>query len=437
METLYKKHLEKITEEVRTLLSEEKSDVLILSAGGIHFYHADDQEVLFRTHAHFARFTPVTGPNHILIIDQNEPLPLLVEFRPDDFWEEQTDNSPTFWREYVSCLVVKNHDELKKIVIEKVHGKKLIFIGDTEGAERLKEWSLLMHPSQNLLGKLDSSRAKKTPYEIACIDEANKIAATGHKKLQEMFLEGASEREMYYGFLVATATLAHELPYEPIIALDEKAATLHYHHKRNSQMNGAVLLVDAGVSVHGYASDVTRTIHTSKAHPVFINILNDLDLLQQKLCAQVKPGAEFIELHHAAHIGIANILIEHNVLLCSKDEAIDHGFTQAFFPHGLGHMLGLQVHDVGNASSISEQHPLKKRYPHIRTNRKFEVGHVTTIEPGIYFIAILLNPFRNGEYATSFNWRLIDELLLSGGIRIEDNLVVTEHGAENLTRKYL
>lgn len=437
MKDLYKDHLLYLTNQTKLLLAENDTDTLILHAGNPVFYHADDQEVPFRTHAHFARFTPVTGPNHVLIIDQNEPLPLLLEFRPEDFWEEQIDNSPTFWREYLPTEIEKNSDELKRKVLEKIQNKKVIFIGEEKNETIFKGLGIQLENSQNIREGLDTSRSVKTPYEIACIEEATRIASMGHKKLQEMFLQGASEREMYYAYLESTNTLPNDLPYEPIIALNEKSATLHYRNKRNVKTNGSVLLVDAGVSVHGYASDITRTIATQNAHPTFCAILNDLEILQQKLCSLVKPGVEFIELHDEAHKSIARILTQNKIILCSPEEALEQGFIQPFFPHGLGHMLGLQVHDVGNSSKISEKHPLKVKYPRVRTNQRLEIGMVTTIEPGIYFIPLLLTPFRTNGHSQSFNWKLIDELIPYGGMRIEDNLVVTETGSNNLTRKYL
>ncbi len=437
MEALYKDHLTHITREVTSLLNKEKADVLIFHAGSPFFYHADDREIPFRTNAHFARFTPVSGPNHIIIVDRNEPIPLLIEFRPDDFWEEQTDTSSSFWRQHLPVEIVSNTEELRRELIKKVSGRKIIFIGDERAEKLLDDWSIPTQPKDTLSKQLDECRVRKDPYEIACIEKATEIAVRGHMKLQEMLLDGSTEREMYYAFLDATNRLPYDFPYEPIIALNEKSATLHYRNKRHEVIQNSVLLVDAGVSICGYASDITRTTVTNDAHPVFASMLKELDVLQQKLCSKAVPEVEFIELHNEAHVGIAEILTHHQVLNCSATEATLHGLTQPFFPHGLGHMLGLQVHDVGNTSPISENHPLRKKYPRVRTNRKLESGMVTTIEPGIYFIPLLLKPFRTGKYSTLFNWQLIDELIPYGGMRIEDNLVVTEHGSVNLTRKYL
>ena len=140
------------------------------------------------------------------------------------------------------------------------------------------------------------------------------------------------------------------------------------------------------------------------------------------------------------HCQIASLLLEHGILKdCSPQEAFDRGITQAFYPHGLGHMLGIQTHDVGGdqvneAGDKCEQDP---RIPHARMTRKVRENEVITVEPGLYFIPTLLNAKKNSSENRCFNWKFIDELVPLGGIRIEDNIVVKESQSLNLTRKYL
>jgi Xaa-Pro dipeptidase len=118
---------------------------------------------------------------------------------------------------------------------------------------------------------------------------------------------------------------------------------------------------------------------------------------------------------------------------------MDLGLTMAFFPHGLGHMLGLLVHDVAGkqldrtgATSAPD-----RRFPKLRTTRPLQPGTVVTIEPGIYFIKMLLDPLRQGTESRNLNWALIDRLMPCGGIRIEDNIHIHEQGLRNLTREFL
>jgi Xaa-Pro dipeptidase len=127
------------------------------------------------------------------------------------------------------------------------------------------------------------------------------------------------------------------------------------------------------------------------------------------------------------------------VLKCSLDQAIEKRYTSAFFPHGVGHHLGIQVHDIGGHQKAREGGvlPPPEGHPYLRNTRVMEPGQVFTIEPGIYFVPMLLEPFRTGPAAADFNWPLIDQLAPFGGIRIEDNVVVTENGHRNLTRELL
>jgi Xaa-Pro dipeptidase len=118
------------------------------------------------------------------------------------------------------------------------------------------------------------------------------------------------------------------------------------------------------------------------------------------------------------------------------DDAVEAGLTAPFFPHGLGHFLGIQVHDVGGRQKAPEGGvvPPPRQYPYLRTTRTIEEGHVFTIEPGLYFIEMLLRPHRSGPKAGLFDWKLVDQLAGHGGIRIEDNILVTKSGGRNLTR---
>ena len=151
------------------------------------------------------------------------------------------------------------------------------------------------------------------------------------------------------------------------------------------------------------------------------------------------PGMPFGDLHHLSHLKLAALLKEHGVLDAEPEQAVELGLTRPFYPHGLGHHLGIQVHDVAGklAGPDGSFAPPPARHPSLRTTRKIEPGHVITIEPGCYFIPMLLRPFRENGQAQHFNWKLIDELSPMGGIRIEDDVLVTATGSRNLTREQL
>lgn len=204
------------------------------------------------------------------------------------------------------------------------------------------------HNPKPLMDALHFNRATKTVWEQACIREANRIAAKGHLAAQQGFLQGKCEYQIHLDYLRATGHLDSELPYNNIIALNEHAAVLHYQHKaRALPQTHRTLLVDAGAVHHGYVADITRTI--AQGSSVFDALIAGLDQAQQTLMQTIKPGVSFVDLHRAMHHAIYTLLKTHGIVRgnVSHDEADQVRISSAFFPHGLGHLLGIQVHDIG------------------------------------------------------------------------------------------
>jgi Xaa-Pro dipeptidase len=126
------------------------------------------------------------------------------------------------------------------------------------------------------------------------------------------------------------------------------------------------------------------------------------------------------------------------VIRCGVEESLDNGVARLFFPHGIGHMLGLQVHDVGGFmedESGTTSLPRPKQDPALRLTRLLEPGFVVTMEPGLYFIEARLAPARSGPLAAQIDWSRVAALQPFGGIRIEDDLAITAEGCDNLTRE--
>ncbi len=437
METEYDKHIESVTKSVKQALTETGYDTLVIHSGTPTLYYADDQEIPFRSLPYFRWFAPLNSPHHVVIISTKDAKPLVIECMPDDYWIEH-DTAVSAWRESFTHISVKTPIAVWAMMKEHANGRRS-FIGDTTSSQEAKKNSIAedaINP-EALIRALNDERSIKTQYEIDCLTQANEIAAKGHLTARDAFLSGASEFEIHLAYLAATLSSEGGLPYPTITALNEKSSTLHYQHKRVDVKNGNTFLLDAGVNHRGYASDVTRTYASDSANPMFKSLLMDVINLQKKLTELVKPAVQYIELHHKAHLGIAEILKRHGIATTDGEKSIERGITGAFFPHGLGHMLGLQVHDVGGVDPFAETHPLRAFYPKVRTNRTLVEGNVTTIEPGLYFIPMLLKPLHESDSRNMLNWQLIDELTPMGGIRIEDNLVVTESGMKNLTREFL
>jgi Xaa-Pro dipeptidase len=172
---------------------------------------------------------------------------------------------------------------------------------------------------------------------------------------------------------------------------------------------------------------------TGAAASAFGELVRRMERMQQQLCDQARPGLRYEELHERSHAGLAGILTELGVVKTSADEAVATGITRAFYPHGLGHSLGLQCHDVGCA----EVKP-RPENPFLRNTTVIAPDQVFTVEPGVYFIDMLLAPLRQGPNASRVDWKLTDALAELGGIRIEDDVHVRPGAApDNLTRAHI
>lgn len=431
LSSVFHEHVAERRRKAEQALAAAGYDVLVLSSGVPYTYFADDEDAPFHPVAHFAHWCPMDGPHHVLLF-QPEGTPRLIRYAPEDYWYEQTPLGEPFWASEFELTEAGTLDAVWKAVGTPA---KAAYIGNE--VDRAKKAGLDVNPG-GLVARLDWDRAYKTDYEIQCLEEATALGAKGHAAAKKAFEAGKTELEIHYAYVQAMGVTDTALPYTNIVALNEKSAFLHYQTKRNVG-NGRTLLIDAGARARGYASDITRTHVGPDCDPRFVALRDGMERAQQELCRQVRPGVPFGDLHREAHRKIAALLKESGILRADVEEAEAKGLTRPFLPHGLGHHLGLQVHDVGGHLKDPEGHkmPPPKEHPHLRNTRTLEPRQVTTIEPGLYFIEMLLRPFREAEARGSFDWKLIDELSPFGGIRIEDNVVVTEDGHLNLTRAYL
>ncbi|MDE0005887.1 MAG: Xaa-Pro dipeptidase [Rhodospirillaceae bacterium] len=399
----------------------------VIFSGAVQYRFRDDVEVPYVAEPYFKAWVPETYPGSALKVVPGSR-PRLVCLRTQDFWHLPVPEPGGFWtgRFEIRCVATP--------------AEALTELGDVSGFAAIGESA---HPSMGfisvndpaLLAHLDFHRAVKTPYEVACIEEANRGAAAGHAAAQRALRGGASEFELNQAYCGAIAQRESDLPYPNIVALNEHAGILHYQHlDRDPPARIHSFLMDAGANCNGYASDVSRTC-AGDSGP-FRDLIGSMDAMQRRLCDEARDGKSFVSLHESAHRSVAHVLAEHGIVRCSRDEAYGRGITRTFLPHGLGHLLGLQVHDAGGhlhepggkAGAPPAEHPF------LRLTRTLQPGFVVTVEPGIYFIPDLLDELRNGSLNRTVNWDLVEQLLPCGGIRVEDNVLVTEEGSRNLTR---
>jgi Xaa-Pro dipeptidase len=212
---------------------------------------------------------------------------------------------------------------------------------------------------------------------------------------------------------------------------------LHYtklDHRAPSESRS--FLLDAGAEYNGYAADLTRT-WAANGDTEFAQLIKDVNEEQLALIGTMKAGGNYVDIHVQFHQRIAKLLRKHQIVNDMSEEAmVENDLTGPFMPHGIGHPLGLQVHDAaGFMQDDTGTHlAAPSKYPYLRCTRIMQPRMVLTIEPGIYFIESLLAPWREGQFSKHFNWQKIEALKPFGGIRIEDNVVIHENGTENMTR---
>lgn len=428
---LYHDHVATRQRAAEAALAATGFDGLVIHSGTPFTYFADDMDAPFHETPHFAHWVPLSGPHHLLHVRPGRP-PRVVRHAPEDYWYEQRPLGSPFWAEELEVVEASDARSAWKAL---ELGPRTAFVGDASEEAAAAGFARDAIQPAKLLARLDWDRSTKTPYEVACLRRATESSARGHAAARAAFQDGASELEIHHAYVEAVGCIDQDLPYAAIVALDENGAILHYVGKR-TRRDGKVLLIDCGAQHLGYGCDITRTWTSDAADPLFRELVEGMDALQLELCDAVKPGLAYPDLHHAAHLAIADLLERTGILRVGGEEAVTRGLSTPFFPHGLGHFLGIQTHDVAGhqAGPDGGEVPPPARHPYLRTTRTIEAGMVFTVEPGLYFIEMLLRPHRSGPERDAFDWKTIDRLAPLGGIRIEDNLVVTSDGHENLTR---
>jgi Xaa-Pro dipeptidase len=284
---------------------------------------------------------------------------------------------------------------------------------------------------------LEYHRAYKTPYEIGMMRTATARGVRAHRAAERAFRAGASEFGIHLAYCQAAGQDAAELPYGNIIALNEHGAVLHYTDRDRVPPKAVrSFLIDAGASHHGYACDITRT-YASDGHDAFRALVDAVDAAQLRMCDQVRAGFDYRQLHLDAHFALATILRDFDLVTVTPEVAVETGVSSAFFPHGIGHGIGLQVHDVAGFAESDGGGSIGRPegHPYLRLTRVLEPGMVVTIEPGIYFIDMLLDELKDKGLGPSVNWEQVERFKPYGGIRIEDDVVCTEGAPRNLTRE--
>ncbi len=433
---LYRAHVTALAARYAAVLAMAGADGVVIHAGTPKKRSEfDDQYFPLRPTPHFQHWIPLNEADASVVIVPGK-LPRLLRPKVTSYWERSAPLEASFVLESFDVATFEEGTVPSTLLPPRA---RLAFVGESrETAVKLGIDDAFINPPA-LVEALDALRVHKSDYEILCLAEANRIAALGHDAVVAGFRAGGvSELELHLAYLKATAQDDPDTPYKNIVAMGENASILH-HVSYGRRPNDAVtesLLLDAGASYNGYCSDITRTWvkGTGAAASAFAGLIEGVEAMQRRLCGVVTVGMGYEALHDECHRQLGEVLRSVGIVRISGEEAVAKGITRAFLPHGLGHSLGLQCHDVGCAL-------IKPRTenPWLRNTSIIEERQVFTIEPGVYFIDALMAALRSGGESASIDWALVDTITPMGGIRIEDDLVVKAKGAgvRNLTRELI
>jgi Xaa-Pro dipeptidase len=391
----------------------------------------DDQTFPYRVHPPFKVWAPLTDAPDCWVFFTPGSRPRLLFLRPEDYWHKAAELPPDSWLDEFDVRIVGSRAAARAHLPADL--SRTAYIG--EPLPELLAWGVGANNPGHLLAHLHFDRAAKTPYELECLREASRIGARGQRAAECAFHDGASEYQIHLAYLAACGLREQETPYNAIVALNEGGAVLHYQVlQRHAPAESLSLLIDAGGAFRGYASDITRTFTGDRGD--FAALVQGMDALQRQLCASVVAGVDWRDIHLQSYRLIAGLLVEADIVRCGVEEAVESALVSVFYPHGIGHLLGLQVHDVGGTQSDACGGEIARPdgHPYLRLTRRLEAGWVVTMEPGLYFIAPLLEQARSNGLGRSINWSCVESLRRFGGVRIEDNLAATATGCENLTR---
>ncbi len=396
--------------------------VVLIGAGELLFRPGrDDSAYPFEAHSEYFYLTDRNAPGGVLAFDPGEGW---IDFQrqitvEDRLWsgapEDDTDGPTT--------------DELDAWLASR-SAREVAWLGSPPASTALNA-----ELTGELRFGLADVRRVKDAVELERMRAAQRATKAAFAVAVPMLREGVSERAVQIE-LEAEALRhgADSMAYDTIIGGGPNSAVLHFMPTNRRFQGGELVLIDAGAQYRGYASDITRT------YPVG----GELTTLQRDIHAIVhaaersaidhcRVGSEWRDVHLAAALSIADGLTQLGILRGDPAELVAGGAVWLFFPHGIGHLVGLGVRDAGG-TPLRERRDEPKPYPNLRINLPLEAGVVVTVEPGVYFVPAILNDSDNRRrHRDTVDWDRVDRLIGFGGVRIEDNLLITGDGHEVIT----
>ena len=397
-----------------------KDEIVLVGAGTpVSIPGRADQLYRFRPHSEYFYLTDRERPGGVLAFD------------PQDGW---TDFVPTVTAEEALWL---------GSVVEE--GVPMSGFADWLGARSGRRIACLGSPIPEIpcdpglttqaRQVLTQIRWRKDELELARMREAARATAAGFAVIPPLVKPGTTERQLQIEIEAEFfRNGAEATAYETIVGGGPNSAVLHFQPSSRPFGSGELVLIDAGAEYQAYACDVTRTYPVSgRFNAQQRDIYDTVLAAQQRSIQACRAGTEYKDVHLTATRVVVDGLLAFGLLRGTPDSLIEQGAHALFFPHGIGHMVGLGVRDAGGYSPgrLPNDRP-GLRY--LRIDLPLKAGYAVTIEPGIYFIpSMLRNQEHRRTYRDAVDWNLADSMIGFGGIRIEDNVLIAENGCEILT----
>jgi Xaa-Pro aminopeptidase len=429
-----------------------KNGILLFLGNDESAMNYADNTYKFRQDSSFLYYFGLDVPNMIGVIDIDENKEILFgyEFTIEDIVWMGPQPKLAELAGQIGIEQSEPIDNLKKYLKAKSNKKiKINFLPTYRGDQTLKLADLLGENPYKLKSKISkklieavvAQRSIKGEEEVAEIEYAMEIAYQMHTTAMRMAKPGVVERDIAGAIEGIAASLGAGLSFPAIVS--KNGQTLHNHYHSNVLKEGDLLVCDAGAeSLLHYASDITRTTPVGGKFSFQQKEIYEIVLTAQKNAINmIKPGVLHSDVHLTAAKIIAAGLSQIGIMKGNLNSAVKAGAHALFFPHGLGHMMGLDVHDMENLGEAYVGYDSKTKrsdqfgLAYLRLAKELQPGFVFTCEPGIYFIPELIDQWKaKKKFKNYINYDKLEEYRNFGGIRIEDNILVTQNGYKVLGR---
>ena len=420
--------------------------VVLLQGGETAYEYDTDRDLPFMQESFFQYLFGVKEPGFFGALEVATGRSTLFMPRLPEAWAVWMGpiHTPAYFGAAYEVDEVRYVDDLKAALTDLRPEVLLLLSGRNSDSDRLAQPAQFAGldgfrtDDKTLFPEIVECRVHKSEDEIALLRWVNDISSAAHVEVMRHARPGLMEYQLESRFLheVYDRGGCRFTAYNCICACGPNSSTLHYvapHHRRLE--DGDLFLNDSGAEYHGYASDITCTFPVNgRFSPEQRDVYEAVLAANRAVHAAMKPGVPWPDMHRLAERVVAERLREMGLLRGSTDELLARHVPALFMPHGLGHLMGLDVHDPGGypegVKRIDEP-----GIRSLRCGRALAAGMVITVEPGIYFIDALLEPaLADSKLRPLLQPETVARFRGFGGVRIEDDVLVTAGGSDNMTR---